>query len=99
MPPVTPKKVLATISTLEETNKLVVLGLEIAGVIVPIVKAAIRGIHQIATGSETVSYAVLVQVDSAELDAIDKLSIDDLTAINLELVKAGAKPLPLPPAG
>src|SRR5271155_1757741 len=65
----------------------VTLALNVAGVLVPLVKGAISEIRQIAAGGQTLSYAVLIQTDDAELDAINALSNDDLTAINAELAR------------
>jgi hypothetical protein len=86
------------LSTLLNTNGYVALAIEVAGELVPIGKALVTGIKQIAQGGKTVTYQVLLQMDAAELDAIDKLSTDDLTAINVELVKLGLAPVPVPGA-
>jgi hypothetical protein len=86
------------LTTLENTNGYVALAIEVAGELVPLGKALVTGIKQIAQGGKTVGYTVLLQMDAAELDAIDKLSTDDLTAINVELVKLGLPPVAVPGA-
>lgn len=89
----------AVLTTLENTNGYVTLAIEVAGELIPLGKAVVRGIRQLATGGTTVDYEVLLRMDGAELDAIDKLSTDDLAAINAELAKLGLPPVPpLPPA-
>lgn len=87
----TPNTVL---STLSETNEYVTLALEVAGVLVPLVKGAIKEIRMIGAQTETVSYEILLQADASELDAVDKLATDDLAAINAELAKRGLPPIP-----
>lgn len=87
----------AVLTALAGANEYVSLGLEVAGVVVPLVKGAITGIKQIATGTDTVSYQVLLQVDGTELDAVDKLATDDLTAINAELTARGVPTVPVVP--
>jgi hypothetical protein len=72
------------------------LGLEAAGVVVPLIKGLISEIRSIVGPGGTVSYQVLITTDQAELLAIDKLSTDDLTAINLELVRLGKPPVVIP---
>ncbi len=88
----------AVLTTLENTNGYVALAIEVAGELVPLGKALVTGIKEIAQGGQTVAYQVLLQMDAAELDAIDKLAIDDLTAINAELAKLGLPPVAVPPA-
>jgi len=90
----TPNKVL---TALVDANEYVALGLQVGEVLVPLVKGAIKEIRTIGEGKETVSYEVLLQIDGAELDAVDKLSQDDLAAINLELKARGAGPIELIP--
>jgi len=93
--PATPNKTVSTIKTaltaLAGMNGEVTLALNAAGVLVPLVKGAISEIRQIATGANSITYAVLIQTDDAELDAIDKLSNDDVTAINAELARLASK--------
>jgi len=85
------------LSTLTGINGGITLAIEVAGQLVPLVKGAIMEIRQIATGSETVTYELLVQTDQAELGKIIQLSTDDLATWNAELVRQGAAPLPVPP--
>ena len=90
----TPNKVL---TALAGTNEYVSLGLEVAGTVVPLVKGAITEIRRISTPTDTVSYQVLLQVDGAELDAVDKFASDDLLAINAELAARGVPEVPVAP--
>jgi hypothetical protein len=94
---VTPKSVL---SALAGTSSTITLAVEIAGELIPLGKALVQEIKQIATGAPTVTYSVLLQMDGTELEAIDTLSAGDLTAINAELVKLGLPAIagPTPPA-
>jgi hypothetical protein len=91
----TPNKVLAALA---DANGYISLGLQVGAIVIPLVKGLVKKIESIGAGQETVSYQVLLQVDASELDAIEALAVDDLTAINAELVARGIAPLPLPPA-
>lgn len=84
------KNILAALS---ESEQVITIGIELAGKIVPLAKGLVREIRQIGTGTETVAYQMLLQVDGAELDTVHKLATDDLTAINAELAKLGKPPL------
>lgn len=75
----------------------ITLAIELAGALIPIGKAAVQEIKQIATGGETVTYAVLLQMDGAELDKIAELSESELAAVNAELAKLGLPPVPALP--
>lgn len=86
------------LNSLQAVNGEVALAIQIGTVLFPIAKGAITEIRSISTGVETVKYAVLIETDEAELDSIEKLSTDDLTAINSELEKLGATAVPVPPA-
>jgi hypothetical protein len=81
------------LAALGEANSYVTLATNIGGVLIPIAVGLVKEIKQISTGHETVSYQVLIQTDSAELEAVDKLSKDDLAAINAELAKLGKPPV------
>ena len=72
------------------------LALQVGETLVPIGKALVKEFRTIGAGQETVTYEVLLQMDAAELAAIDKLAIDDITAINAELAQYGVPPIPLP---
>lgn len=90
----TAKNVLSTLAGVENG---VTLAIALGGQLVPLATGLVREIRQVATGAKTITYAVLIQTDAAELDAIDKLSTDDLTAINGELTRLGLEPVPVPP--
>jgi hypothetical protein len=79
---------------LKDANAIIVLGLEIAGQLVPLVKGAITEIRKIGGGSTTVSYEIVVKADAAELDITTQLAVDDLAAINAELARMGLPPVP-----
>lgn len=83
------------LQTLASANGYIALGLQVGEMVIPLVKGAIREIRSIATGVETVDYEVLLKVDGAELDAIDKLAWDDLLAINAELAARGIPEIPV----
>jgi len=87
----TPKSVL---SALAGANGTITLALNVAGALIPLGEALVAEIKQIATGAETVTYTVLLQMDGAELDSIDTLSETDIKAINVELAKLGLPALP-----
>jgi len=89
----TPNKVL---TALANANGYVALALQVGETLIPLAKGAIKEIRSIGQGTETVTYEILLTTDAAELDAIDKLAIDDLTAINAELATHGIAPVPLP---
>jgi hypothetical protein len=91
---------LTTILTiLEGSNGYVQLAVTVAGVLIPLGKALIQKIEGIGTGSITITFSDLITADNTELDAIAKLSTDELTAINAELTRLGLPTLtvPLPP--
>ena len=99
--PVTPapaKSLSSVLSALASTNTYVSLGIEVAGVIIPLVKGLIQEIKQIATGEQTVAYQVLLQTDEGDLQQVITVSDADLAAINAELVRLGKSPLPVPAA-
>lgn len=89
----TPNKVL---STLASANGYIAIGLQVGNLVLPLVKGLIKEIRTIGAGTETVSYEIVVQTDMAELDAVDKLALDDLIAINAELNARGLPEIPLP---
>jgi hypothetical protein len=81
------------LGALAAAEQVVTLGVNIGGALIPIGVGLVKEIKRIATGQDTVAYAVLIQMDSAELDTVDKLSTDDLAAINAELAKLGKPPI------
>jgi len=91
----TPNKVL---TALANANGYVTLALQVGETLLPLAKAAIKEIRSIGAPQETVAYEVLLQVDGAELDAIDKLASDDITAINAELATHEIPAIPIAPA-
>jgi hypothetical protein len=90
----TPKAVL---STLAGASGDITLAMNVAGVLIPLVKGVIKSIESIGAKQETVTYEVLLQTDGAALDAIDALAAADLAAINAELVRLGLQPVPVAP--
>lgn len=89
----TPNKVL---SALASANGYIAIGLQVGNLVLPLMKGLIKEIRTIGTGTETVSYEIVVAADMAELDAVDKLALDDLIAINAELNAKGLPEIPLP---
>jgi hypothetical protein len=87
---VTPKSVLDQLS---QIGGYVGLAIQVGEVLVPIGKAVVTKIKSALTSVDSEDYQLLVAGDQAELLAVDKLSNDDLTAINAELVRLGKPPL------
>ncbi len=98
--PVTPSPATGALSAilngLGQTNMIVSLGLQVAGIVVPLVKGLVSQIKLISTGASTVTYQVVVTADEANLQAVQALSDSDLAAINAELARLGKTPLPVP---
>jgi hypothetical protein len=82
------------LAALSKSNRVIVLALEVAGELVPLVKGTISEIRKLTSGSTTATYDVVVKADAAELDAITQLAADDLAAINAELKRLGQPPIP-----
>jgi hypothetical protein len=85
------------LAVLFASNEYVTLGVTVAGVAIPLIKGLIAKIEGIGTGNVTIAFSDLVAADLAELDAIQALSTDDLTAVNAELARMGFPTLPAPP--
>ena len=89
----------ATILTiLQESNGYISLGLQLAGVFVPLAKGLIQKIEGIGAGNVTITFTDLVAHDQAEITGIVTTAGADLDAVNAELVRLGHPPLPTPPA-
>jgi len=86
---------LGFLQALQSSNQWVALGVAALGVIVPGVKALITSIKQDASGTITITFSDLVAADQAELQKVIDASNTDLAAINAELVRLGAAPLPM----
>jgi hypothetical protein len=86
----TTKNVLGILS---EAGSIIGIGIPIAGEIIPLATGLVKAIRQIASGTDTVTYEILIQADSKELDAVHQLAEDDLAAINAELAKLGKPPI------
>lgn len=98
--PVTPKATASNVlNALAEANGYVNLTLQLGTALIPVGKALVSKIKDAATGVETITYQLLITQDDATLAAIDASSEADLAAINAELVRQGAAPLPVPSAG
>jgi hypothetical protein len=96
--PATPKPNVGTVlNSLSQVGGYIGLAVQIGQVLVPIGVAAVKKIKDSITGVETISYQLLVTEDQATLASVDAASTADLTAINAELVRQGASPLPIPP--
>ena len=90
---------LGLLQTLAGANGYIALGIQVAGVLIPLGKALINKIEDIGKGAVTITFTDLIAADDAELAAIVQSSETDLAAINAELVKLGLPQLPAPPAG
>jgi len=86
----------AILAGLGQTNMIVSLGLQVAGIVVPLAKGLVTEIKKISQGQTTVTYQIVVTTDEANLQAVDAISDADLSAINAELVRLGKSPLPVP---
>ena len=86
------------LQSLQGVNGVITLALNLGGVLVPLVEGLILEIKQIATGGETVTYQVLIQMDGEALAKVVQLSTDDLAAVNTELARLGLPQLTVPPA-
>jgi hypothetical protein len=86
------------LNTLKDANGYIALGATLAGQIVPIGKWVVNEFKALTAKGETVTFVVLVQHDTAELEAIGAMATDDLAAVNAELVKLGKPPLVIPTA-
>jgi len=96
--PVVPKASAASVlSNLSQVGGYVGVAIQLGEVLVPLGVAAVKKIKDSISGVETISYTLLLQQDEAALAAIDAGSVADLQAINAELVRQGASPLPIPP--
>lgn len=76
------------------------IAIQLGEVLVPIGKAVIQKIKGLGASEETLTYQLLVEQDQAELTDVDKLSTDDLAAINAELIRQGKQAVtpPAPPS-
>jgi hypothetical protein len=87
------------LSTLADANNLITLGVKLGGTLIPLATGVVKKIEQIGAGTATVTYQVLIQTDSAELDGVIQVADEDLAAINAELAKLGLPAVqPLPPS-
>jgi hypothetical protein len=93
-PPLSTAGTLLTV--LQNSGGYITLGLELAGVFVPLIKGLISKIEGIGTGNVTIAFTELLAADMKALDEIAQLSMEDLTAINAELTRVGAPTLPAP---
>lgn len=95
--PATPKQSAANVlNALAEANGYVNLAIQLGTTLIPVGKALVNKIKDAATGVETITYQLLVTQDDATLATVDVTSEADLAAINAELVRQGAAPLPVP---
>lgn len=96
-PPAAPKATAATLlDSIFQVGGYVDLAVQLGEVLVPLGKALVQKIKSAATGVTTIDYQLLVSQDDATLQVIDTESIGDITAINAELVRQGAQPIPVP---
>lgn len=86
----------SVLSILSETNGYVTLGIEAAGVVIPLIKGLVGEIRKIGGGTPTEQYQILITADLAELDDVAKLATDDLAIINEELARLGKPTVAVP---
>ena len=86
------------LTALQTAGGWVTLGVEVAGVVIPLVKGLIAKIQQITLPQGDVSYQVLITADQNELAAVVTLAESDLAAINAKLAADGKPPLVVPAA-
>jgi len=97
--PATPKATVGTIlNSVSQIGGYIGLAVQVGEVLIPIGKALVTRIKDATTGVVTISYQLLITEDQAVLAGIDSASLADLQALNAELVRQGAVPLPLPPS-
>jgi hypothetical protein len=94
--PASPSTASTILTALQTAGGWVTLGVEVAGVVVPLIKALVAKIEQITAPDGTVTYQVLVTADQGELAAVVTLADADLAAINAKLVADGKTPLAIP---
>ncbi len=95
--PVVPKPNVGTVlNSLSQVGGYIGLAVQLGQVLVPVGVALVKRIKDATTGVETITYQLLLQQDEAALAGIDAGSVTDLQAINAELVRQGAAPLPIP---
>jgi hypothetical protein len=95
--PVSPKPTAASVlSNLSQVGGYIGVGIQLGELLIPLGTAAVKKIKSMVGGVETITYQLLLQQDEAALTAIDLGSLADLQAINAELVRQGATPLPIP---
>lgn len=88
------------LTILQESNGYISLGIQLAGVFVPLAKGLIQKIEGIGAGNVTITFTDLVAHDQDEIAAIVATANADLAAVNAELVRLGHPGLPsaTPPA-
>jgi hypothetical protein len=86
------------LSILQSANGWVTLGMEVGGVVIPLVKALIKKIEQTTGAGGSVDYQILLTADQATLESVTQISLADLAAINSELTRLGLPTLVVPPA-
>lgn len=91
----TPKTLL---ESLANVGGYVGLAVQLGGTLVPLGVALVNKIKGIGTGQATETYQLLVAGDQTELSNVISASQADLAAVNAELVRLGAQPLPNQPA-
>jgi hypothetical protein len=95
--PVTPKPTVSSVlNSLSAVGGYVGLAVQIGQVLVPVGLAAVKKIKDAVSGVETITYTLLLSEDQAVLANVDAVSTADLQAVNSELVRQGAQPLPIP---
>ena len=97
-PPKAPGSTLSNVLTiLSGAGGYVTLGIQVAGVVIPLVKALISKIEGIGGPAVVITFSDVLAADEALIQSIIDSSNADLAAVNAELARIGLPTLPEPP--
>lgn len=84
------------LSTLEKVNGELVLAVQVAGLLKPIIVGVVKQIKQAVSPTQEIEYTVVLTTGQDKLDKIIDLTDVDLDEINAELTRLGHPPLQKP---
>lgn len=84
------------LSALSLVNGELVLAVQVAGLLKPIIVGVVKQIKQAVSPTQEIEYTVVLTTGQDKLDAIIDLTGNDLDEINAELVRLGHPPLQKP---